>query len=290
MSQHEARPGLAQLVEALATVPEIHPRTHPMWKVMDTFAQGEAAQIFSGSKTETQLTGIFEGLQFPFHKMGTITSLHLFGLDELILFSFYWTNRGRYKKALDLGANIGLHSILMAKCGFQVRSYEPDPQSYNVLCKNLELNRVKSVEPINAAVSTKTGTMEFVRVLDNLTGNHLVGAKSGAYGNLQTIPVKVEEFAPLLRSADFAKIDVEGHEREILLSTRREDWVATDAIVEIGTEGNAAAVYDHFREISVPLYSQKLGWGRVRTLNDMPTSYRDGSLFISCKSEMPWKK
>ena len=65
-------------------------------------------------------------LLFPFFEMGTVNSKALFGLDELILFAYYYANRKRYRKALDLGANIGLHTLVMKKLGFMVTSYEPD--------------------------------------------------------------------------------------------------------------------------------------------------------------------
>ena len=38
-------------------------------------------------------------------KNGAITSLELFGIDELIIFS-YWVNRHRYHRTADIGANL----------------------------------------------------------------------------------------------------------------------------------------------------------------------------------------
>src|SRR5690349_11853642 len=70
--------------------------------------------------------GPFGPLALPYRRMGAIDSVDLFGLDELILFAFYWANRSRYRRSVDIGANIGLHSIVMARCGLAVRSFEPD--------------------------------------------------------------------------------------------------------------------------------------------------------------------
>ena len=36
--------------------------------------------------------GSLNKLIFPFHQMGSINSLHLFGLDEMIIFSYYIKN------------------------------------------------------------------------------------------------------------------------------------------------------------------------------------------------------
>jgi hypothetical protein len=37
------------------------------------------------------------------------------------------------------------------------------------------------------------------------------------------------------------------------------------------------------------LFSQKTGWARVTDLNGMPHGFVEGSLFISCADEMPWR-
>jgi hypothetical protein len=41
-------------------------------------------------------------------------------------------------------------------------------------------------------------------------------------------------------------------------------------------------------EQGVNLFSQKTGWQKVRDLSGMPFSYRDGTLFVTTKNEMPW--
>lgn len=279
---------LDDLLGLLPDVSSMHAPTSKLYGFLNQIAKEEANRLFGENQVPSSLTGPLQNLKFPFHKMGNITSLHLFGLDELILFSFYWANRKKYRKAIDLGANIGLHSIALSNCGFEVKCFEPDPDNYRTLVRNLGLNSATSVQPINAAVSTRSGTMDFVRVLGNLTGNHLAGAKTGAYGDLQTISVKVEEFRPLLRWADFAKIDVEGHEKDLILSTEAQDWQNCDAILEVGNEANAVAIFNHLNAIKLTMFSQKNSWAQVRNLADMPTSYRDGSLFITSKREMTW--
>ena len=39
------------------------------------------------------------------------------------------------------------------------------------------------------------------------------------------------------------KIDIEGHEAEVLRSTSKEDWLKTDAMVEVGSESNAEIIF-----------------------------------------------
>jgi FkbM family methyltransferase len=218
--------------------------------------------------------------------MGAIDSVDLFGLDELIIFAFYRANRARYRRVLDIGANLGLHSIVMARCGYQVKAFEPDPWHFDLLKKNLEANGA-SVEPIQAAVSTTDGEAQFVRVLGNTTGSHLAGSKD-SYGEKETFTVLTRAIGPLFEWADLAKIDAEGHEKDLLLSTSAAALQKLDIMVEIGNPSNARAVFDHMRALGVGMFAQKIGWGRVEDLNDVPTSHREGSLFISAKAAMPW--
>lgn len=84
------------------------------------------------------------------------------------------------------------------------------------------------------------------------------------------------------------KLDVEGHEKEILLATNRSHWLNTDALIEVASERNAAAIYEHLTTLGVHLFSQKTGWQPVGGAMDMPTSHHEGTLFVTCKGEMPW--
>lgn len=220
--------------------------------------------------------------------MGTVDSLNLFDIDELIILSFYWANRGRCKRVLDLGANLGLHSIILSRCATEILAYEPDPQHFELSQRNLLSNKCTNVRPVNAAVSSKPGEMEFIRVIDNTTGSHLAGSKANPYGPLEKFPVQVEAIQPLIEWADLIKLDVEGHESEVLLATSRENWSNTDALIEVGSEDNASAIYEHFTTIGVRLFSQKTNWQLVRSIDDMPTSHHQGTLFATCKRRMPW--
>lgn len=233
--------------------------------------------------------GPLGALTFPFERMGGIDSLDLFGLDELILFSFYLHNRGRYRRVVDIGANLGLHSLVLARCGFDVRAFEPDPLHAALFTANMNRNGIKSVRLSQAAVSDRDGEMEFVRVKGNTTGSHLAGAKANPYGDLERFAVRVEAATTALEDCDFAKIDAEGHEPAILQAVPAHYWDTLDAMVEIGTPTNAEIVFRHFDALDIGMYPQKRNWARARSAEDLPTSHREGSLFISGTGEPPWR-
>ena len=232
--------------------------------------------------------GPFGELSLPYFKMGAINSLHLFGLDEMIIFCYYYNNRNRYKKASDLGANIGLHSVLMSKCGYQIEAYEPDPKHIEMIEKNFKLNDVNSVNLNRVAVSNIEHKTKFVRVLGNTTSSHIAGAKDNAYGDLETFDVDVVSAKKIFLNSDFIKMDVEGEEAKIILSTTKKDWENVDMVMEVGTKKNGEVIYDHLKSIGVNMFSQKQAWQKVESIDGMPTSYKEGSLFVSPNDRMRW--
>ena len=280
---------IGSIIDSLPELASHHARTSDTYKTLDQSALSlVAASDFTHETGEAVELGPFGSIVFPFTEMGAVSTLDLFGLDELIIFAFYWVNRNRYRKSADIGANLGLHSILMGKCGWQVTAYEPDPNHAARLLQNLNSNNSATVKLVEAAVSDKPGTLEFVRVLGNTTSSHLAEAKDNAYGELEKFPVKVQAVAEIMEEVDFVKMDAEGQEKTIILGTETKHWQNTDMIVEIGSEENAVAIFDHLHKIGVRAFAQKLGWAEVISLSDMPTHYTQGSLFLTLKSKMHW--
>lgn len=279
------------LSEILSVLPELnkfHAPTSNSYKFINKILKNEVARLFSTADFSlVDITPIGQ-IGFPFKRMGNITTLDILNLDEFIMFSFYWINRNKYEKVADLGANLGLHSIILDKCGYKVRSYEPDAVHYKILKENLEANGCKDVETYNKAVSTEEGTVEFLRVLGNTTSSHIVGSKSNPYGELETVSVLSTSFADIMQWADLIKCDIEGHEKEVFVTTRKNDWLTTDALVEIESRESAQIIFDHFNKIGVNLFAQKNNWSKVEHIEDMPCSYREGTLFISAKDSMLW--
>jgi len=143
----------------------------------------------------------YRGLNIPFVSFGNVTSDDLFAPKEQAIFDFYEANKCRYNRALDIGANIGVHTMLMLKQRWTVHAFEPDPVHFEMLKNNVAsitiiTNRVKSRPMFNyfmrscMAVSDHAGRETFVRVKGNTTGSHLKGDKE-PYGELEEFEVKV---------------------------------------------------------------------------------------------------
>jgi FkbM family methyltransferase len=280
---------LSDILEVLPTIASFHCRENSLYRFINSIALESVQLIFGeGGPQRAEVRGI-GNIKLPYIKFGAIDTTHLFGLDELIIFAYYLANRHRYKRVADVGSNVGLHAIVLAHLGFDVIAYEPDPVHFSLLKDNLVENKVgDKVLAKNMAVSTKFDTVEFVRVLGNTTGSHLAGAKNAPYGDLERFSVNCEAFSEVTKHADLIKIDVEGHELQILRTTTEQDWEATDAFVEVGSIENAKGIFEHMSSIGVTMYVQKRCWEPAQCHSDLPASYKEGSLFLSRRSHMSW--
>ena len=229
-------------------------------------------------------------ITFPYFAMGNIDSLDLFGLDELIIFSFYFSNRSNFKKVLDLGANIGLHSLIMKKLGFTVISYEPDPVHILQFKKVMNLNGFDDLGLHERAISDKSGHLDFIRILGNTTGSHLAGSKENLYGPTNRFSVPVDDFYDVLKDGDydFIKMDVEGHEVTLLKRIPTHLLEGLQIMLEVGSEKNAKEIFSILSERKIPAYSQKNNWKRVESFFDLPAHHSQGSLLISYSGPPTW--
>ncbi|HAF94604.1 MAG: hypothetical protein A2X34_10710 [Elusimicrobia bacterium GWC2_51_8] len=274
-----------------SVIPEVnrhHAPGTPLYNFLKDVMRREVEKLFHKKKKQAVNFPPFGCLSFPYHRMGTVDTLNLFDLDELIIFSFYWQNRYRYRRVLDIGANLGLHSVILAKCGYKVDAYEPDRLHFRILKENLALNNISGIKTYNMAVSDKDGAVDFIRVLGNTTGSHIAGAKPNPYGKLEKVSVKTRAFKKILKGFDLVKMDVEGFEKTLIVSTGRGDWKDTDALVSVHDAENAQVLFKHFNNLGINLFSQKIGWRKAVRVNDMPMNHHEGSLFVSARQEMAW--
>jgi len=100
-------------------------RGSALYAAIEGLTQQCAQDLFGPNALQkANIAGIGD-IYFPYRSFGTINTVHQFGLDELILFSFYYFNRRNYKTVVDIGANIGLHSTILAKLGYHVVDMSP---------------------------------------------------------------------------------------------------------------------------------------------------------------------
>jgi len=271
---------LSLLLEAIGEFPAAMRRGTAAFTLLERISKALVKESGLSRGAPVDL-GPFGTVIVPLHKMGAVTSLDLFGLDELVLFCMYASRRHQYRFVADLGANIGLHSILMSRLGWRVDSYEADPATADVLESNLAINDVSTVTVHRAAVDQEDGKATFTRVLGNLTGSHLTGDKPHPYGQLESFQVKCKALSPIMRSSDLVKMDIEGSEARVVEATGADDWDSVDVVMEVGSPDNAVRIFAHLQDLGVRMYAQKIGWLPCRTAADLPSHHTEGSLFCT---------
>lgn len=120
---------------------------------------------------------------------------------------------------IDIGANIGLHSVWFSKHAFkgEVVAFEPNEHNRVMLAKNLEQNGCKNVTVYANIVGERKG-MAFISSFDpKLPGNY------GECSVLDSNPGQLYESRDMVnidsinvQRLDFVKIDVEGYEKQVL--------------------------------------------------------------------------
>lgn len=123
---------------------------------------------------------------------------------------------------IDVGANIGVYTVVAGRLvgdEGRVFAFEPSKREFELLLKNIKLNKLKNIHPVKAAISNHTGTTK-LRVASGLhTGTNTLAL---TFCNPQTKLCNIEE-VPAYRLDDFiiqnnlknvtgVKIDIEGYE------------------------------------------------------------------------------
>ena len=128
---------------------------------------------------------------------------------------------------VDIGAHIGVFSMLAAKRATRgkIFAFEPLPQNFSFLERNIQLNSANNVMLFNKAVGGKQERRRLF--IPEFKGKPFYSAASFYAESLQTKFMEVEAITlqgilDLTGRIDFLKIDAEGAEAEILVGLERE--------------------------------------------------------------------
>lgn len=129
---------------------------------------------------------------------------------------------------LDVGANIGIHSLTFSRRFDRVVCFEPNPEVFDRLQTNLNLNQASNVTPLNIGLSNEQSELTFYKPLaGHGTGNMGMGTFDPGLAPKANMPVTlpvrrgddvVSELA--LEKIDALKIDVQGLEPLVLKGLR----------------------------------------------------------------------
>lgn len=133
-------------------------------------------------------------------------------------------------RAVDIGANIGYYTVLLGQLvgpGGRVLAFEPEPNNFALLERNLRDNGLDNVETFQAALTEAPGRVS-LHINERHHGVHSLGADNCSYRRGR-VRVEVEalrlddvlEARGLSGSVSFVKLDAQGAEELILRGSRR---------------------------------------------------------------------
>jgi FkbM family methyltransferase len=144
------------------------------------------------------------------------------GLDEQPVIDWVLENFVRGDKVfVDIGAHIGGYTVQAAQKAAHVHAFECFPVSFHYLCANIALHGLHfSVDTHQVALSNKEGTalcQNRTNIQADGGGNGLTRFERDDRLNVATVQVVSRTLDSYgLTNVGFIKIDVEGHEKEVL--------------------------------------------------------------------------
>jgi FkbM family methyltransferase len=122
---------------------------------------------------------------------------------------------------IDVGAFLGTHTIALAErvgARGRVLAFEPQPQIFELLLRNLTQNQVRNVEAKNCAAASKRQILSFPRLdlcaRENFANTTIVKKAAAPLAALLVPAVMLDEIE--VARLDLIKIDAEGMEPQIL--------------------------------------------------------------------------
>jgi FkbM family methyltransferase len=118
------------------------------------------------------------------------------------------------KVAIDVGAHLGSFTLLLARYAKTVAAVEPDPRAVGILASAISANRLSNVVVFPYACSSSDGKKLSLKLKGG--GKSCIVLSPGGHVTVKTITIDTIVEALRLEKVDFLKVDVEGHELEVL--------------------------------------------------------------------------
>jgi FkbM family methyltransferase len=148
-----------------------------------------------------------------------VNSTDLMALTNVWMINEYEIEKFKIKKddiMIDVGAHIGLFSLLASKSCFagKIFSYEPINENFEMLMQNIKSNKLKNIFPFNLAVSKNTSNVKLF--LDKDESAHSIFQKNTSYVTVESISLQKIFDDNDINFCKILKLDCEGAEYEII--------------------------------------------------------------------------
>ncbi|MHA1492207.1 MAG: FkbM family methyltransferase [Promethearchaeota archaeon] len=155
-------------------------------------------------------------------------------LNDINSFYLLYLSKGKYETletdyikknvkngdfVLDIGANIGYFTLILAKLigkEGKVFAFEPEPNNFSLLSKNVSINGYKNVILINKAVSNKNGKVKLFLNEENI-GDHRIFDSNDGRQSIEVETIRLDDyFKNYNEKIKFIKMDIQGAEMDAI--------------------------------------------------------------------------
>lgn len=155
---------------------------------------------------------------------------------------------------IDIGANIGIYTIFISKlfknC-IKTYSFEPIPNTFEILKKNINKNNINKVDLFNIALSDQ-------KKLVTMSSDFKNGINQSAVYTIKNngeIKINSDKLDNILKLTDkkiFIKSDTEGHDLNVLKGMR-EHLVANNCFIQIENSDNSNLIGNYLKQLKFKL-------------------------------------
>jgi len=148
-----------------------------------------------------------------------VDSTDLMALTNVWMINEYEIEKFKINKndiIIDVGAHIGLFSLLASRSCFtgKIFSFEPNNENFDMLMQNIKSNKLKNIFPFNLAVSENTSNVKLF--LDKDESAHSIFQKNTSYVTVESISLQKIFDDNDINFCKILKLDCEGAEYEII--------------------------------------------------------------------------
>jgi FkbM family methyltransferase len=189
--------------------------------------------------------------------------------------------------AIDVGANVGWHTLLMARlvgARGRVLAFEPNPSVRDQLLRNVQLNRLGQVEIMSCALAETPGVLNFFAPVAGdpaSASGHIVSPENLPSGSIRVEASTLDLVAAekQLGRIDFVKIDAEGYEWPVLQGAqetiaRFRPFIIFEFDRAYAVRGGESSAHfgEFFRKHGYRLFSVGRNWAELIDVHNFPAN------------------
>lgn len=182
---------------------------------------------------------------------------------ESFMHQYFKKFSNKNKIALDIGANIGTHTIYLSEYFKEVHGFEPQRKVFDLLKSNIEINNCHNVKLHNFGLGVKNEIVQMQEYDENSDFNQGgvgIDLKKNSEKKGEEIYVKVLDELNL-KDVSFIKLDVEGYEYFVLKGAEKTISISRPIIIiEINhrSEEYRKNIFKFFKKLQYKL--KRISW------------------------------